>query len=160
MMEGASQMKKKRSMTKLFMFVVVIIIGVMGFLWLKDKVEARANTTKKDIYIVVQVNNLEPNVAEAIVEGDKVIGETGRQKDIIKDVTITDGDLVAVSKDGDLVALKDPIKKNITLGIRCKANISGPYIEGHGQEIKIGLPYVVCTENTQITGVIVDIKID
>lgn len=160
-MEGASQMKKKqRSMTKLFMFVVVIIIGVMGCFWLKDKVEARANTTKKDIYIVVQVNNLEPNVAEAIAEGDKVIGETGRQKDIIKDVNITDGDLIAVSKDGELVALKDPIKKNITMGIRCKANISGPYIEGDGQEIKIGLPYVICTENVQLTGAIMDIKID
>lgn len=142
------------------MLMVIVLIGVLLFFWLKDMIAVRANTTKKDAYMVIQVNNLEPNHVQALAVGDVVIGENGRQKDVIEAIEVTDADMIAEAKDGELYAAKDPTKKNMTIGMKCRVRVSGPYMTCGGQEAKIGLSYTIYTHNAELVGMIQDIKFD
>ncbi|QUH30143.1 DUF4330 domain-containing protein [Vallitalea guaymasensis] len=143
----------------IILLVIVIVFAVYSKFNKNDSGTA-VSSTKQDIYIVAEAYSQVPEIAESIVEGETLVAQNKYQPGNIDYVEITDDDYVATTKDGKLVAAKDTSRKTIEVGIKCKANINGPYIDSGGQEIKVGLPYWIKTSNGQIKGVVKEIRLE
>lgn len=151
----------KINVMDIIIVLLVIVIGVAVINKLNNKGSGTAiSSAKKDIYIVAEAYSQAPDIAESIVEGEALVAQNKYQPGNIDYVDIRDDDYVATTKDGKLVAAKDSSRKTIEVGINCKANISGPYIDSGGQEIKVGLPYWIKTSNGQIKGLVKEVRLE
>ncbi|MCT4688604.1 DUF4330 domain-containing protein [Vallitalea sp.] len=150
----------KINIMDIIIILLVIVIGFAVYSKYKKDSETVVSSTKKDIYIVAEAYSQAPEITESIVEGETLVAQNKYQSGNIDYVEITDDDYVTTTKDGKLIATKDTSRKRIEVGIKCKANINGPYIDSGGQEIKVGLPYWIKTSNGQIKGVVKEIRLE
>ncbi|MCT4542484.1 MAG: DUF4330 domain-containing protein [Vallitalea sp.] len=144
----------------IILLILVIIVTLANKLNNKDSNNIVTSSSNKEVYIVAEAYSQAPEIVKSIVKGDTLVAQNKYQSGSIDYVEVRDSDFLSTNKKGKLIREKDTSKKVIEVGIKCKANISGPYIDCGGQELKVGLPYWIKTKNGQIQGFIKDIKLE
>lgn len=150
----------KINIMDIIIILLVVLIGVTLYNKLNNSGGSAAASTKQDIYIVAEAYGQAPDVVDSIKEGDTIVAQNKYQSGNIDYVDIRDDNYVTTTKEGKLIVQKKTEKKTIEVGINCKANVNGPYIDCGGQEIKVGLPYWIKTSKGQIRGLVKEIKLE
>ncbi|GKX30446.1 hypothetical protein SH1V18_29260 [Vallitalea longa] len=150
----------KINIMDIIIILLVILIGVTLYNKIYNKGDSAVSSTKQDIYIVAEAYGQAPDVVDSIKQGDKIVAQNIYQSGDIDYVDISDDNYVTTTNEGKLIVQKRTDKKTIEVGINCKANINGPYIDCGGQEIKVGKSYWIKTSKGQIRGFIKEIKLE
>lgn len=150
-------MKRKFNVIDVLIIVVVIAVGIGGYFYItqEDKGDS-VFVGKKKMTFMAQAFNIEPEVSKTIKEGDVLVANERVQDAIVKKVEIYDMDMVS-SKDGELIAVKNPDKKRVVVTIEATVNKYGPYTDFAGQEVRSGVNYWIRTKEMHMYGQVMKI---
>ncbi len=144
----------------LIIILGIVIIGVFLASRLGNNNTTVTTSAKQKLYIVAEAYKKSPEVVEGFIVDDKIVSQNKYQDGTIDYVTITEANEIVTMADGELVAAKNPLLKDIEVGIRCLANVNGPYMDVGGQEIKVGLNYYIKTDKAEVHGTIKEIRFE
>ncbi len=141
--------------------VLVIILGIVGFLN-RDKLLNKSDSgvsNKREILITVEAKELTEDVVKELKVGDKIFSQYRLQDAEIVDYSIRKSLKTQVGPDGKMKSFEDEYESTLLAYIKANAISSGPYIDLGGQEIKVGLSFILKTTDFEVLSEIKHIEV-
>ena len=141
--------------------VLVVILGLVGFLN-RGKLLNRNDSgvsNKREILITVEAGELTQDIVEKLKVGDKIFSQYRLQDAEIVDYSISPSKMTQVGPDGKVKSFEDEQESTLVASIKANAVSSGPYIDLGGQEIKVGLSFILKTTEFEVLSEIKHIEV-
>ena len=141
--------------------VLVIVLAAVGFLN-RDKLLNRGDnrpSNKREILITVEAEELNGEMLDKLRKGDKIFSQYRLQDAEIIDFTISPSKKTQVGPDGEIKYFEDEQESTLIASIKANALSSGPYIDLGGQEIKVGLSFILKTIDFEVLSEIKHIEV-
>jgi hypothetical protein len=141
--------------------VLVIVLAVVGFIN-RDKILNKENnqaSNKREITITVEAEELTEEVITKLKRGDKIFSQYRLQDAEIVDFEIFPSIKTQVGPDGKIRSFEDDHESTLIAVIDASAISSGPYIDLGGQEIKVGLSFILKTTDFEVLSEIKHIEV-
>ena len=141
--------------------VLVIVLAAVGFLN-RDKLLNRGDngaSNKREILITVEAEELNGEMLDKLKKGDKIFSQYRLQDAEIIDFTISPSKKTQVGPDGEIKYFEDEQESTLIASIKANALSSGPYIDLGGQEIKVGLSFILKTIDFEVLSEIKHIEV-
>lgn len=141
--------------------ILLIVLAAVGFLN-KDKLLNKGDSgvsNKREILITVEAKELTEDIIETLTIGDKIFSQYRLQDAEIVDFTISPSKMTQVGPDGEMKSFEDEQESTLVASIKANAISSGPYIDLGGQEIKVGLSFILKTTDFEVLSEIKHIEV-
>ncbi|MDY0236062.1 MAG: DUF4330 domain-containing protein [Gudongella sp.] len=141
--------------------ILVIVLAAVGFLN-RDKILNRENnqvSNKREILITVEAEELNDDVITQLKIGDKIFSQYKLQDAEIVEFVVNPSWKTQVGPDGEIKYYEDEYERTLVALIKANAVSSGPYIDLGGQEIKVGLSFILKTTDFEALSEIKHIEV-
>ncbi len=128
---------------------VVILVIAAALLFLNRErliggVTAGPSNTK-DIVMTVEVDELKPEMVTDLKAGDQIFSQYRLQNATIREVETRPMEIKAVNGQGEVQVIESQDLVTLQAVIDAQVVTSGPYMDLGGQEVKVGLTFVLKT---------------
>lgn len=128
--------------------VVVILIASVVLFFNRERLTGGVTagpSNAKDIVMTVEVDELKPEMVTDIEVGDQIFSQYKLQNATIREIQTRPMALKAVNDAGEAVAYESEDYITLEAVIEAQVVTSGPYMDLGGQEVKVGLEFVLKT---------------
>lgn len=142
--------------------IVIILLVVIAFIN-KDKIintgKKVVTSNEKDILIVLETDELTRDMVSDLKVGDQILSQNSLQNGFVEEVTIEPSLKTVVGPDGKIKIYEDDEEIKATIVLKAKVAFSGPYMDLGGQEVKIGIPFIMKTTKVEFSSTIKHIEV-
>lgn len=141
--------------------VLVIVLAALGFLN-RDKLFNRASSggsNRIEILITVEAPELNDEIVTKIKTGDKIFSQYRLQDAEITEIDVYPTLKTQVGPDGKIKQYEDEQERTLIAKIKANAARSGPYIDLGGQEVKVGINFILKTTEFEVVSKIKHIEV-
>lgn len=142
--------------------VVVLVLAAVVLFFNRDmiiggRIAGPSNT--RDIVMTVEVHELKPELITEFREGDQIFSQYRLQNAHIREIQTRPMELKAINDAGEAVLY--PSQEHITMTAVIDAQVvaAGPYMDLGGQEVKVGLSFVLKTVDFEVMSEIKHIEV-
>ncbi len=144
--------------TAIILVIVLMVIGLLNRDKLLNRGDSRASN-KREILITVEAKELNGEMLDKLKKGDKIFSQYRLQDAEIIDFAIFPSKMTQVGPDGEIKYFEDEQESTLIASINANADSSGPYIDLGGQEIKVGLSFILKTTDFEVLSEIKHIEV-
>lgn len=116
-------------------------------------------SNEKDIIFVVEADELTLNMVSDLKVGEQIFSQNSLQSGFVENITLEPSLITAVGQDGKIHVYEDAEEITATIVIKAKVAFSGPYMDLGGQEIKVGMPFIMKTTGVEFASNIKHIEV-
>ncbi len=142
--------------------IILVLLAVVVFLN-RDKFKEGnlgASSNKKNIKITLEGSEITADMVTELKIGDKIFSQNSIQNAAIEDIQIRPKENTKVGKDGKIITYEDAQEVTVTVTINAEVVTSGPYMDLGGQEIKVGVPFIMKTTEVEFPANIKHIEVN
>lgn len=154
-------MKKKWNWidTTILVAVILLVVAFINRDKLMNTGKSIAAPNKKDVVVTVVANELTEDMVTNLEVGDQIFSQNSLQDGFVSEVTVEPLLKSQVGPDGEIKVYEDSEEINVTVKIDATVTFSGPYMDLGGQEVKVGLPFIMKTTEVEFPGTIKHIEV-
>lgn len=142
--------------------VVIVLVAAVVLFFNREKLTRGITvgpSNTKNIVMTVEVDDLKPEIATGLKEGDQIFSQYKLQNAIIKEVNIRPMEMKAVNDKGEVVTYESDNLTTLEAVIDAEVLTGGPYMDLGGQEVKVGLQFVLKTMEFEVMSDIKHIEV-
>lgn len=142
--------------------IFIVILAIVVFLN-RDKFK-QANvgggSNRKNIVITVEGSDITADMVTDLKIGDKIFSQNSIQNATVEDIQISPKENTKVGADGRIITYEDAQEATVTVTINAEVVTSGPYMDLGGQEVKVGVPFIMKTTQVEFPADIKHIEVN
>lgn len=142
--------------------LVIMLIAAVVLFFNREKLAGSVTagpSNTKNIVMTVEVDDLKPEIATALKEGDQIFSQYKLQNATVKEVNTRPKEMKAVNEKGEAVAYESDNLVTLEAVIDAEVLTGGPYMDLGGQEVKVGLQFVLKTTEFEVMSDIKHIEV-
>lgn len=143
--------------------IIVVIILLIVVFYNRDKILKRGDETaasnKKNVVITVEADELTEDMVTDLKVGDQIFSQNSLQDGFVEEVSVSPSLDTEVGPDGKIRVYEKTGEVKLTAKISAAVKFSGPYMELGGQEVKVGIPFILKTTNFEVKSTIKHIEV-
>ena len=143
--------------------IVIIIVVLIALFVNKDKIlgskEKVDVSNQKDIVFVVEADGLTQDMITELEIGDQIFSQNALQDAFVEEINIEPLTRPVYRSDTKVKVYEDAEEVKVSIKIKAKVAFSGPYMDLGGQEIKVGLPFIMKTTKVEFPSTIKYIEV-
>ena len=136
--------------------VFLLVIGVAGYKVAGNKLGnvLGTNAETKTVLFTVRCTVRSEALAKVIQPKDQLISLTSKVDAFVESVSYTAADVWVPTADGRLIVTKDPMRKDVLVTVKMKANPNVAIIKLGSQDVAVGSAFFVKTSRVAFGGTI------
>lgn len=138
--------------------IVIIIVVLIALFVNKDKIlgskEKVDVSNQKDIVFVVEADGLTQDMITELEIGDQIFSQNALQDAFVEEINIEPLTRPVYRSDAKIKVYEDAEEVKVAIKIKAKVAFSGPYMDLGGQEIKVGLSFIMKTTKVEFPSTI------
>lgn len=139
--------------------IVLIAVAVIVF-FNRDRVAGGvAPTNRRSIIFTVEAKKLPRDLVTELETGDQIFSQYKLQNAYITEINVEPTLKSYVADDGTMRTYEDEEEMVLQATIDAEVISSGPYLDLGGQEIKVGLQFILKTMDVEVTSDIKHIEV-
>ncbi|MBV1817559.1 DUF4330 domain-containing protein [Anaerosalibacter bizertensis] len=142
--------------------IIVIIILIIAFLS-RDKIintnDKVSTKNEKEIIITAETDKITKDMITDLKIGDQIFSQNTLQDASIEEINVEPLLDSAAGPDGKLKTYEDAQNFRVIVKINAKVVSNGPYMDLGGQEVKVGIPFMIKTEKVELSSKIKHIEV-
>lgn len=142
--------------------VIIIILGIIVFMN-RDRLSETIDedgSTRENVRIFFEAKGLDEDILENLNIGDQYYYQNSLEEAFIEDYTVSPQMKNAVGSDGSVVEVELAERVNLQLVLSAEVEKTGPYMHLGAQELKVGLDFIMKTEDVELRGRIKHIEVN
>lgn len=142
--------------------VIILVLGIIVFMN-RDKLRQTVDedgSTREDVRIIFEAKGLNEDVLENLNIGDQYYYQNSLEEAYVEDYLVSPQMKDAVGPDGQVREIELAERVNLQLELSAEVDKTGPYMSLGGQELKVGLDFIMKTENIELRGRIKHIEVN
>lgn len=140
--------------------VIVLIAAAVILFFNRDKVAGGvAPSNKRSITFTVEAKKLPKDLITELKTGDQIFSQYKLQNAYITEINVKPTLKSFVGDDGTVKSFEDNEEMVLEATIDAEVLSSGPYLDLGGQEIKVGIQFILKTIDVEVTSDIKHIEV-
>ncbi len=140
--------------------VIILIAAAILAFFNRDRLSnGVAPSNRRSISFTVEAKKLPKDIITELSSGDQIFSQYKLQKAYITEIAVKPTEKTSVAPDGTLKVYEDTEEMILEATIEAEVLSSGPYLDLGGQEIKVGIPFILKTTDVEITSDIKHIEV-
>ncbi|NMB06779.1 MAG: DUF4330 family protein [Tissierellia bacterium] len=143
--------------------IVIIIVLLTALFVNKDKIlgsrKKAAVSNQKDIVFIVEADGITQDMLTDLEIGDQIFSQNALQNAFVEEINIESLTRPVYKSDPKIKVYEDAEEIKASIKIKAKVAFSGPYMDLGGQEIKVGLPFIMKTTKVEFPSTIKYIEV-
>lgn len=116
-------------------------------------------SNQKDIVFQVEADGITRDMLTELAVGDQIFSQNSLQNGYVKEIQVEDLDKPVYRLDPKIKTYEDAEEIKAVVSIEGRVAFSGPYMDLGGQEIKVGLPFIMKTTKVEFPSTIKYIEV-
>jgi cell division protein YceG involved in septum cleavage len=147
-------MKKKWNWidTTIILIIILLVVAVLN----KDKIFRKKSvvSNQKDIEFIIEADGITQDMLTELEIGDQIFSQNALQEAFVEEINIEQLDKPVYKSEPKIKSYEDAEEIKASIKISGKVAFSGPYMDLGGQEIKVGLPFIMKTTKVEFPSTI------
>lgn len=142
--------------------VIVLIAAAVLLFFNRGRIlgsGAGVASNKRSITFTVEAKELNRDMVTELKPGDKIYSQYKLQNATITDVKVMPALNTTVAPDGSVIIFEDENEVFVEATIDAEVLASGPYLDLGGQEVKVGLSFILKTVDVEVVSDIKHIEV-
>lgn len=140
----------------LIILLIVVFINRNKILGMGKKATV---SNQKDIVFQVEADGITKDMLTELAVGDQIFSQNSLQNGYVKEIQVEDLDKPVYRLDPKIKTYEDAEEIKVVVSIEGRVAFSGPYMDLGGQEIKVGLPFIMKTTKVEFPSTIKYIEV-